>query len=193
MTRLWPCWRAWGSPFCKSNKRQAACSKEITWRKGFDFFEIVPPSAMRSVISDVHAAGNDGFGLIPAAAAAGTPCGRALKTNCRQRPISNVRPRRTPKFLIPNEIFTLHAQLFTLHLRQVLVWTGSPSSIPCASRPSFPLGQGPMGALDLTLVGQAKPGLPKVLPAAKRLYDASAAPRLWRGEMADTPFLQEVF
>ena len=40
--------------------------------------EKVVPSVMRGVISDVHAAGNDGFHLIPAAAAAGTPCRRAF-------------------------------------------------------------------------------------------------------------------
>ena len=43
--------------------------------------KVVPP-CVRGVISDVHAAGNDGFNFIPAAAAAGTPCGRAFSTNC---------------------------------------------------------------------------------------------------------------
>ena len=36
---------------------------------------------VRGVISDVHAAGNDGLNFIPAAAAAGTPCRRAFSTS----------------------------------------------------------------------------------------------------------------
>ena len=40
--------------------------------------EKVGLSFVRGVISDVHAAGNDGLNLIPAAAAAGTPCGRVF-------------------------------------------------------------------------------------------------------------------
>ena len=43
--------------------------------------EKVGLSFVRGVISDVHAAGNDGFNFIPAAAAAGTPCGRAFSTS----------------------------------------------------------------------------------------------------------------
>ena len=39
--------------------------------------EKVGLSFVRGVISDVHAAGNDGLNFIPAAAAAGTPCGKA--------------------------------------------------------------------------------------------------------------------
>ena len=43
--------------------------------------EKVGLSFVRGVISDVHAAGNDGLNFIPAAAAAGTPCGRAFSTS----------------------------------------------------------------------------------------------------------------
>ena len=44
-----------------------------------------------------------------------------------------------------------------------------------------------MGALDLILLDQAKPGLSKVL-LCKTLVR-----RLWRVGMADAPFPQEVF
>ena len=43
--------------------------------------EKVGLSFVRGAISDVHAAGNDGFNFIPAAAAAGAPCGRAFSTS----------------------------------------------------------------------------------------------------------------
>ena len=43
--------------------------------------EIVGKNFVRGVISDVHAAGNDGLDFIPAAAAAGTPCRRAFLTS----------------------------------------------------------------------------------------------------------------
>ena len=66
------------------------------------------------------------------------------------------------------------------------------STTHCGSPPSFPLGLGPMGALDLILLDQAKPGLSRFC-FAKRLYAASAAARLWRVGMADAPFPQEVF
>ena len=44
-------------------------------------YEIVGEDFVGGVISDVHAAGNDGFDFRPAAAAAGTPCGRAFSTS----------------------------------------------------------------------------------------------------------------
>ncbi len=50
-----------------------------------------------------------------------------------------------------------------------------------------------MGALDLILLGQAEPGLSKVLLCKKRLYATFVAARLWRVGMADAPFPQEVF
>ena len=48
--------------------------------------EKVGLSFVRGVISDVHAAGNDEFNFIPAAAATGTPCGRAFSTSCGRHP-----------------------------------------------------------------------------------------------------------
>ena len=47
-----------------------------------DFCKIVEPNCVIGVISDVHAAGNDRFDFLPAAAAAGTLCRRALSVGC---------------------------------------------------------------------------------------------------------------
>ena len=53
--------------------------KTIKWFSGDP--NKVGLSFVRGVISDVHAAGNDGLNFIPAAAAAGTPCRRAFSTS----------------------------------------------------------------------------------------------------------------
>lgn len=55
-----------------------------------------------------------------------------------------------------------------------------------------PIGPCPMGALDLILLGQAEPGLSKVL-LCKTLVRHFCGGRLWRVGMADAPFPQEVF
>ena len=48
---------------------------------GSIFIKIVAINFVSGVISDVHAAGNDEFDLIPVAAAAGIPCRRAFSTS----------------------------------------------------------------------------------------------------------------
>ena len=108
----------------------------------------------------------------------------------RRRLIQIVRLRRTPKLLSP--LLTLHSQRFTLCMKQVLVWTGIRFTTRCASPPSFPLGHGPMGALNLILVGQAKPSLPKVLLRKTLARRLRGGPPLAGGDGGSLPFHQEV-
>jgi len=51
----------------------------IASKTGLDFFEIVGPFWMRSVISDAHVVGNDGLKFIPPPAGGGTLRGFSLR------------------------------------------------------------------------------------------------------------------